>query len=339
MKFFLILFLIVGLCACNRTSGLFKNSKQTVVCEKIDIDFLIALNIELILQDSILLLNDFKLDPMITVLNLNNNSTVSTFLQKGEGPNDCIPPVQLQRLDDSIYILERQTAVLNKFQYSMINDGNVNLEKIWQSNNFPNTFVPLNDTVFMATMINSKSRFVLIDKKGEDVGNFGEYPCLSPGENGYDNISKSMFHQTFLLKKRMENKIAAMASHVLELYSYDEKYNFNLERQILFSKYEYSPSTSSDMNSITSSENTDRGAMCFYNTDKYIYVVYNPENERLYMHPEKRKNELWIFDWDGNPIKALLPDKDITTIAVDEKDNYIYGVDKNCELFRINIKI
>ena len=339
MKYFILLFLSIGLCACNKTNGLFDNNKQPVVCEKIDLDFLIALNIELKLQDSLLLLNDFKLDPMITAINLNDNTTFSTFLPKGEGPDDCLPPVQLQELDNTIYVLERQSSTLSKFHSSMIYDGPVKLERVWRSDDFPNTFIPLNDSVFMTTMINDESRFILMNEKGENTNRFGEYPILSPDEDSYDNASRSLFHQTFLLKKKKENKIAAITSHVLELYTYDEKYNFSLEQQVLFSPYEYKPSTFGDMQNITPSENTDRGGMCFYGTDKYIYVVYYPENEQLYTHPDKRKNEIWIFDWSGKPIKALLPDKDIITIAVDNEDHNMYAVDKNCELFQISIEI
>lgn len=332
-----LILLLMLFVSCDRSIKLFENNKIDVVCEKIEVDFLIALNIELMSMDSLLILNDFSLNPMVSVLNTNNNTLMSKFLDKGEGPNECIPPIQMKEFEDSIYVLERQTATLYKFGKSMILDQNVNLHKVWHIENSINTFSPLNDTLYIASRNTDGERFSLINNRGDEIKAFGEYPDLMPGEEEYSNESKGMFHQTFFLKAMGEKRIAAISPHVLEIYSYDENYNFVIAKQILFSKYKYTHTTGNILKA-TPSQDTARGGMCFYGTDKYIYVVYNPENERAYYsNPNKHNNEIWVFDWEGNPIKALLPDKDVYTIAVDNDDSNIYVVDKDSELYKIRI--
>ena len=63
-------------------------------------------------------------------------------------------------------------------------------------------------------------------------------------------------------------------------------------------------------------------------TPKYLYALYSAG--KIYEVQRKSKT-VFVFDWDGNPIKELLLDMDVFHIAVNEKDKKMFAVVKNEE--------
>ena len=61
---------------------------------------------------------------------------------------------------------------------------------------------------------------------------------------------------------------------------------------------------------------------------KYLYALYSAG--KIYEVQRKSKT-IFVFDWDGNPIKELLLDMDVFHIAVNEKDKRLFAVVKNEE--------
>jgi hypothetical protein len=324
--------------ACKSKRDLFDSKRVYIQCEQINDQIEIGVSLGMILTDSVLILNDFQTDPILTVLNINNNATIGKFLRNGKGPGECIPPVQLQILNDSLYILERQTMRLYAMSMAGIYDnGAVRFDKIWESKSLLNTFIPLSRTLYLASGHFSEARFALLNESGEVVKLFGEYPAFMSGEKDYSNEGKSMFHQTFFLKKKNSDIIAAITPHVLELYSCKGE-DVSILRQVLLAEYNYSSRTGEIMQA-TSDPDTKRGGTDFYATEKYIYIVFNPNHESSYRDPNRLRNEILIFDWEGAPVKALLPDKNIYTIAVTENDGTIYATDADCVLYKIHVDL
>ena len=63
-------------------------------------------------------------------------------------------------------------------------------------------------------------------------------------------------------------------------------------------------------------------------TDKYIYLVYDPNPEKVKGETAKKRlnNEIWIFDWTGKPIKLIRPDMNVKNICIDAKDKQAYCI-------------
>lgn len=60
-------------------------------------------------------------------------------------------------------------------------------------------------------------------------------------------------------------------------------------------------------------------------TPKYLYALYS--DGKIYEVQRKSKT-VFVFDWDGNPIKELLLDTDVFHIAVNEKEQNLFAVVK-----------
>ena len=54
-----------------------------------------------------------------------------------------------------------------------------------------------------------------------------------------------------------------------------------------------------------------------------------------------QSNKIYVFDWEGNPIKRFELDKEVRSIAIDEKNNILYAgaIDKEGELSLIKYNL
>jgi hypothetical protein len=64
-------------------------------------------------------------------------------------------------------------------------------------------------------------------------------------------------------------------------------------------------------------------------TNKYIYIPYSGQRKGSKSHEERFKwnyqNVIHVFDWDGNPIKRLLLNDYVSSIAISEDDKILYA--------------
>ncbi len=75
--------------------------------------------------------------------------------------------------------------------------------------------------------------------------------------------------------------------------------------------------------------NTEKTRSAFLNasvTEKYIYLLYSGKNKKAdkYFYGEY----IYVFDWNGNPIKKLTLDKSVLCIAVSQDDKVLYTFDE-----------
>lgn len=67
-------------------------------------------------------------------------------------------------------------------------------------------------------------------------------------------------------------------------------------------------------------------------TDRYIYsLITNKKGKNYTSYP----NTISVFDWDGNPVKQLITDKNLRCITVTKDDSKLYGIFNNEEEFGI----
>ena len=72
-------------------------------------------------------------------------------------------------------------------------------------------------------------------------------------------------------------------------------------------------------------ENTTYTYRRGYVTNKYIYLLYYGKKEDNAAHIDGKT--IYVFDWDGNPVKELLLDRYIQGFAITDNDSMIYAFD------------
>jgi len=66
-----------------------------------------------------------------------------------------------------------------------------------------------------------------------------------------------------------------------------------------------------------------------HSTHNYIYALYNGNTPSVSEKTLDRSNIIHVFDWDGNPVKKLILDREIFAFDVSEDDSFIVAVSMN----------
>jgi len=98
---------------------------------------------------------------------------------------------------------------------------------------------------------------------------------------------------------------------------------------------------------ISSNTNDYLGTIAIDVTDKYIYILMNDatyyhlrEDKLINGHPWNESNTIYVFDWDGIPIKKYILDHYVESFFIDSKEQYIYGnadAENGIEILRYKI--
>lgn len=64
-------------------------------------------------------------------------------------------------------------------------------------------------------------------------------------------------------------------------------------------------------------------------TSKFVYALYS--DKKLFDSGGRKSNTVLVFDWEGNPVKKYLLDKETYYITVDEKQQGMFTAVKNSE--------
>jgi hypothetical protein len=201
---------------------------------------------------------------------------------------------------------------------------NNTIEKRFQAPDGVNHLYPLSDAVFISSGFYQKP-YTLLDEKGEVFKEFGEYPAYWPGEEDIPIGARAMFHQTSFLTHPGSRRFLAYSSHIIDIY--DDALHPDgpvLVQGRLMGKYNYSY-TVGDILYVEKGADVERGIVCVAASQKYIYVVYDPTKNAN----EEKGSQICIYDWDGNPVELLQFDKNISCLAIDEKESKGYVMAKD----------
>jgi hypothetical protein len=166
----------------------------------------------------------------------------------------------------------------------------------------------------------------MYDQNGEKMSEFGDYPAYWNREIDFANRVRGFYHQTFFERHPSKNMFVAYTGHILSIYSFESINKIpSLINEYLLSKYQYQ---FIDKNFLTvkSEEWVEQGIVTVACSTNFIYIVYNPNKVGS---DEKLSYQIKIIDWNGNSIKQLNTNKQITCLAIDEmeKKGYIIAQD------------
>jgi len=68
-----------------------------------------------------------------------------------------------------------------------------------------------------------------------------------------------------------------------------------------------------------------------YCTQDYIYLLYSNKVIGNNTYNAYLAKTVLVFDWDGNPVKLLNLDMDVSNIAIHENDRYMYAYSNDTE--------
>lgn len=280
---------------------------------------LLGSTMQLMKKDSFLFINEFHGDSLIHIFNLKTAQKEGNLVASGNGPNELISPLELQIVDDNLWVLSRQLHLLNHIPFSALDENPV-LLKDGLIKSEADCFIPLDENRIVFSGFFRK-RYGLMNLNDREVINeFGDYPDFWADEKDFPTEAKAMFHQSRFAINTDKHLFASCSYFVLEIYSYDSKGMDapELKYRKQLGKYEYDFESGGRVTA-TMRPGADLVSVDIVSGGEYLYVLIQDEKNR------KHRN-LMVLDWAGKPIKLLKSGKRITCLAVDEKEGVGYCI-------------
>lgn len=294
------------------------NKQESILFRDIDYPEILGVTMQLVKMDSLLIINDFHGDSLINIFNLNTKKIERKLISKGEGPNELLSPLDIQKVDDNLYVLSRPIFSLNHISLkSILNKEDCNIYKDYQMPPRSDCFLPLTTSQFLFSGLWEK-RYAHLNTTSNIIQEFGEYPDFWEDEKSISKEAKAMFHQCFFGRHPTQNLFVSCSGYVLEIYSYNDKGielpTLLFKKQLGIYSYDY---TLGNAISANLKKGSDPCVTELASSNNYIYLVVQAKENR-------KKRDIMVIDWEGNPIRLLKSDKRITclTIAEDEKKGY-----------------
>lgn len=282
---------------------------------------ILGITMQLVQQDSLMLINDFHGDSLIKVFNLKTQTVEKSLIAKGEGPDELLSPLDIYIADSNLYVLSRPLFRLNHISLKEIvsSEKAIRICKDYQMPPKSDCFIPLNGSQFVFSGMWDK-RYALLDIRQNQIKTFGEYPDYWEEEKEIPEEAKAMFHQSMFMKNEQSHLFASCSGYVLEIYQYDPETSHvpTLIFQKQLGKYSYDYRTG-DMIVAKRRPDSDPCVTTVASSSKYIYLVTQSKENR-------KHRDILVIDWKGNPVKQYKSDKRISCLSVDETAQKAYCI-------------
>ncbi len=296
---------------------------------------LLGTSMQLIKKDSLLMINDFVGDSLIHLFDLQKKILVKKLIPVGNGPGELISPLEIHLSGNRLWVFCRQSYTMYSIPGDSLVNGNKNMTNNFKLSSEVNHLYPLTDSIFISSGFFQK-RYVLFNYLGEKINEFEEYPSYWDKEKSYSSQVRAMFHQTSFEKHPQKALFVACSSHTLEIYDYSERVeNPKLLKQLLLGKYNYSFINDGTIFSVNGGDDVERGVVHVACSSKHIYMVYD-------LNCKNNNNsgvQIQVIDWNGNPVKIINSEKNISCLTIDEKEQrgYVIYENPNDELAYFNL--
>lgn len=288
------------------------DKKQVTQCIPIEYPELLGIPMQIIKKDSLLIINDFKGDSLVQVFNLKNKE-LHKLISVGNGPNELISPLELQLVNDRLFIFCRQFFNV----HSMSIHERSSFKTLFSLPAESSRFLYLTDSIILCSGY-FDTRYAILNNKGEKTDEFGDYPTYWENEKDIPISARAMFHQCGFSKHPNKPNFISYSSHIVEIYNYNTLNKYpDLIKKMQLNKYNYTYTTGNIL-STKKGDDVERGIIDAFCSEKYIYLLYDPNKE----NQETRKNSrILIFDWNGNPIKIIDFDSFVEIFTINEDES------------------
>jgi|GEM_PF-1510512 hypothetical protein len=348
LPYILIVFLFINACSVDDVQKgeggydqLTKNSKYKIISDS-DFQRIDSLKYEVVegiektvfdpkfieVSDTLLLIVDNNTKEIFQFFDLSNFSKVASFGNKGEGPGEVSTPAFINHNsfidNDRFEYLDwgRKTLSVYSLEQILSTDEPVSVKEYM----LPPKIISVQRAVFLEdnTVIGiggiRDGKLVKASMTNDSVLAVTPYTPLQENALEYATVGYIYTGEITINKEKEEIVVIMPRFKMIEFYDY----NLNLLRDV---RFEENPKTLLGENGSSARSETMR----YYNdlaiSGEHIYALYLGNELGSYRAGEEIKNsEIHIFDWEGNPIKKLALNTNLSRIAVDKKNGRIFGI-------------
>lgn len=261
---------------------------------------------------------------------LNNKVLHKGYLKGGRGPGEALGCISNGVLNNKllwVYDITLKKILITDLNESLNNSTNSMIYHEFPVKN--NLYmIELKDTLNYFGVGNRSSKYKIQKNKLESsikLQEFGEY------ENINESFPLSLFksaYESFIFSQPKGNKIALTYrfTDVLEIYDVDTQFGNGIKGPEGFDP-EYNRIMSENGYVMERNKKTKFAFVGGSSTEKYLYLLYSGKLE-VDENPNYANN-IFVYDWNGKPIRKLTLDRDILCFTVSQDDKEIYAYDPN----------
>jgi len=287
-----------------------------------------GLHMYLINMSSTFLIDVFSLEE--------NNKQISSFIGRGQGPNELINTANIQFLNDTTLVIPGspsqkkilffdRNSVLNQKYPKPLKTVNLSIESPPHSPRFLSS-----GNILDLTRVIGQERFVEFGAQGENLGGWAKYPEPKNQQVIPDKLKFDSFYGAFDINQK--NDLLVLTHFRTDLIQiYDTKareIKLNINGPDFFAP------------SMTTLQNGTSTAIVptSKNKEAYRHPVFSPDNSfmvgykgTLTTDRVSSLNECFLFDLNDNSITRFILDQPIIHFDVDWKDRVIYGLSSDTQ--------
>lgn len=264
----------------------------------------------------------------------------SLITQKGEGPLEMSGNSRVCSTKEGDLVLFSTEYKTKIFTLPKERIADISVLSNWQRHitssriGYIDKMVPIDTTRFLLTTVGDVSSMFATYQLGDTALTF--IPCTYPDDE-FKNVSRSMMYYGDVTKHPAKEKYFYKCASGRYMYVFDLKDGRMENISYLYNEPPIYTLAKDGVN-VNEADNSFLGGD-FYVTEKYIYVKvinftlkdFGKEHDRNNGYDCWFTNQIFVFDWSGNPVKSYSLDTYISDFAVDSKDQLLYAVTKNVE--------
>lgn len=336
-KYCFICFLAVAFAGCQESPKDIQWSEIPISGEKMKPDSPRVGFYPLLTSADLLFCSQSGQEKNILVYQIKDDSLLfhTEFIRKGDGPHDMNIPV-LKSSPDSLYAIglyngENKIFRLNLNALDSLADENKWQYTHWRKNFSIRDIHPIGNGLFLANGSDQDSNdmLFLFNPKEESFVPLGiPFPDDKPVKNRYKSLIYSGKVEKQPGKDRFVFYVKNYGRYAI-LFDYQNDTIKTVAKLFdIFPEYRFegdSPNWKLEKNCLA-------GIKQIIPTENYLYVTYPvltiPEIRESVKNQSEAwhyKNDIYVFDWDGNPVKKYKTDMPIKIFTVSPDDKYLYA--------------
>lgn len=290
--------------------------------------------------DSFLVLINAQSNLFIDRYNLNTLRKTGEYISFGNGPEEMIAPTHMIIEDSTISILDRgkkKLLIYNKFDFCH-NESPI-AKRMIEFNDFVSNLQFLKNESIVTTITSPEhQRLSLYNQDGKLVETKGKYPVIK--NHKLNTIQKLTGYECSIVTNEEKDKIFVTYKFTDLIEIYDINGNLIKRKQ---GPEGFFPSiiVHNDGNEQTISYEKGKSKDGYFSPIAYkneIYVLYsgksyNPDNYDF------NSDYIFVFDWNGNPIRIYNLDTPIFTFTIDPQTDTLYGITNNPEFHIVMMQL
>jgi hypothetical protein len=321
---FIVLLILIYSCK-DTTKGITFSNNKLLNGEPVFISEKLKKPTNLLVVDSFLIINNEVNDNLLLLININTGKCLK-FGKKGEGPGESLSSWNIE-YDDK----HRNICIFDmvKLQYNLYNIDSIQTNAKYKPKQYiikSNQGIPIHlkimDSIsFISTGVYNEGIVAIFNLKDSIFKFYGK-----PSGN-INNLNLSVLNQAYSYiptYNSEQKKIGLCTQNADQLIIFDSLLNTICDLRS-FGKFDpiFSVDDESGTPIVAFSTKSIIGYQHICSSPKYIYGLFSGKNTE---EGDFQLNIVHVFDWNGKPIANCELDRKVLTIAVDEKDEYIYGI-------------